>query len=159
MHVNWIRERYKQTKWTPNPQNLTMPETAQGSAQERVGRPTHQSKGASEKAHKQAKRLKWNKVGTPTKRRNGKWERSQASGKAHNQVWNAKIQTPLLNPKEFSNTKTAAAVHSANNGENSTEFFCPQRGTTTLVTTPIERNWVFTSSSISTATHSAMKVF
>ena len=102
---------------------------------------------------------KWKQVGTPTKRRNGKWERSQASGKAHNQVQNAKIQTPLLNPKEFSNTKTAAAVHSANNGENSTEFFCPQRGTTTLVRTPIERNWVFTSSSISTATHSATKVF
>ena len=50
----------------------------------------HINKGASEKAHKQAKSLKnetkWER---PQKWKHGKWERSQASGKAHNQVQNA----------------------------------------------------------------------
>ena len=59
-----------------------MPRTAHGSAHERVGAPTHQQK--CEKSQT------WNKVGTPTRMENGKWERSQASGKAHNQVWKSK---------------------------------------------------------------------
>ena len=68
-----------------------MPETAQGSAQERVGRPTHQSKGASEKAHKQAKRLKMKQSGNAHEKEKrqvraltSKWEGPQSSAKCEN---------------------------------------------------------------------------
>ena len=122
-----------------------MPRTAHGSAHERVGVPTHQQR--CEKSQT------WNKVGTPTRMENGKWERSQASGKAHNQVWksNEWNVTPLIkeqsNPKSFQRSKLQPQYTPPTTVKTPTDSLCPQRRTTTIVATAIECKWVFASSS------------